>query len=68
MKRSDSITVSTIYVRLPEMSVASAVVSYSSAAPGAPDGIKVHSPVSETTLTVDPDGFIVNYPDLAERI
>jgi hypothetical protein len=68
MERADSITVPTIYVRLPEMSVSSAMVSYSSPAPGASEGIKVHSPVSETTLTVDADGFIVNYPDLAERI
>jgi uncharacterized protein len=68
MQRPDSITVQTIYVTLPDMSVASAAVSYSSAAPGAPDGIKVHSPVAETTLTVDADGFIVTYPDLAERI
>jgi len=67
-ERADSITVPTIYVRLPEMSVSSAMVSYSSPAPGAGEGIKVHSPVSETTLTVDADGFIVNYPDLAERI
>jgi uncharacterized protein len=28
----------------------------------------VHSPVSDTTLTVDADGFIVDYPSLAERI
>src|ERR1700739_2296576 len=56
MERADSITVPTIYVRLPEMSVSSAMVSYSSAAPGAGEGIKVHSPVSETTLTVDTDG------------
>jgi uncharacterized protein len=68
MERADSITVPTIYVRLPEMSVASAMVSYSSAAPGAGDGIKVHSPVSEVTLTVDADGFIVDYPGLAGRI
>ena len=67
-ERADSITVPTIYVTLPDMSVTSAVVSYSSAAPGAGEGIKVHSPVSETTLTVDADGFIVDYPGLAERI
>jgi uncharacterized protein len=30
--------------------------------------MKVHSPVSDTTLTVDADGFIVDYPGLAERI
>ena len=68
MERADSITVPTIYVRLPEMSVTSAMVSYSSPAPGTAEGINVHSPVSEITLTVDADGFIVNYPDLAERI
>jgi hypothetical protein len=67
-ERADSVTVPTIYVRLPEMSVTSAVVSYSSPAAGAREGIKVHSPVSDVTLTVDADGFIVNYPDLAERI
>ena len=32
------------------------------------DGIKVHSPVAETTVTVDDDGFILDYPGLAERI
>ena len=67
-ERADSITVPTIYVTLPDMSVTSATVSYSSAAPGSGEGIKVHSPVSETTLTVDADGFIVDYPGLAERI
>ena len=68
MERADSITVPTIYVRLPEMAVTSAMVSYSSAGAGTREGIKVHSPVSEVTLMVDGDGFIVNYPDLAERI
>ena len=68
LERADSITVPTIYVRLPEMSVASAMVSYSSPPPGSDEGIKVHSPVSEVTLTVDTDGFIVDYPGLAERI
>ena len=67
-ERAYTITVPTIYVTLPDMSIASAPVSYSSAEPGAGKGIKVHSPVSETTLTVDDDGFIVDYPSLAERI
>ncbi|MFZ0230270.1 MAG: putative glycolipid-binding domain-containing protein [Mycobacterium sp.] len=67
-ERADTITVPTIYVTLPDMSIASAPVSYSSAEPGAGEGIKVHSPVSETTLTVDDDGFIVDYPSVAERI
>jgi len=68
MERAVSITVPTIYVRLPEMTVTSAMVSYSSPAPGSIEGIKVHSPVSEVTLTVEADGFIVDYPGLAERI
>jgi uncharacterized protein len=67
-ERSDSITVPTIYVTLPDVSVNAAMVSYSSSAPGTAEGIKVHSPVSDTTLTVDTDGFIVDYPGLAERI
>jgi hypothetical protein len=60
----DAITVPTVYVSLPEMSVAAATVSYSNIG----DGMKVHSPVADTTLTVDADGFIVDYPGLAERI
>ena len=63
-EHADSITVPTVYVNLPEMSVAAAMVSYSNIG----DGMKVHSPVSDTTLTVDADGFIVDYPGLAERI
>lgn len=67
-ERAVTITVPTIYVTLPDMSVASAPVSYSSAARGAGEGIRVHSPVSDTTLKVDADGFIVDYPGLAARI
>ena len=67
-ERADSITVPTIYVTLPDMTVSSAAISYSSASVDSGEGIKVHSPVSDVTLTVDADGFIVNYPDLAERI
>ncbi|UMB72554.1 putative glycolipid-binding domain-containing protein [Mycobacterium paraterrae] len=63
-ENGETITVPTVYVRLPEMSVAAATVSYSNIG----DGIKVRTPVSDTTLTVDDAGFIVNYPDLAERI
>ena len=51
-------------MRLPELSVEAAAISYSSAA----DGIKLHSPVAETTITVDDEGFILDYPGLAERI
>ncbi|MFI5505869.1 putative glycolipid-binding domain-containing protein [Mycobacterium sp. NPDC051804] len=64
-ERSESVTVPVVYVRLPEMSVDAATISYSSAAG---DGIKLHSPVAETTVTVDSEGFILDYPGLAERI
>ncbi|ULE35635.1 putative glycolipid-binding domain-containing protein [Mycobacterium sp. IDR2000157661] len=63
-KRSDSISCPVVYVRLPEVSVEAAVLGYSSAE----DGIKLHSPVAETTISVDPDGFILDYPGLAARI
>jgi uncharacterized protein len=67
-ERADTVTVQTIYISLPEISITSAPVSYTSSAAGAGEGIKVHSPVSDTVLTVDDHGFIVDYPSLAERI
>ena len=60
----DSIAVPVVYVRLPDLSVEPATISYSSGR----DGIKLHSPVAKTTITVDDDGFILDYPGLAERI
>lgn len=61
---SESVTLPVVYVRLPELTVEQSTISYASAA----DGIKLHSPVAETTITVDSDGFILDYPALAERI
>jgi hypothetical protein len=66
-QRGDSITVPVVYVRLPELSVEAASISYASAGPDSNE-VKVHSPVAETTITVDADGFILDYPGLAERI
>jgi hypothetical protein len=63
-ERSESVILPVVYVRLPELSVEEATISYSSSA----DGIKLHSPVAETTVTVDSEGFILDYPGLAERI
>lgn len=63
-QRSDSLSIPVVYVSLPDLTVRPATISYSSA----PDGIKLHSPVAETTVTVDSDGFILDYPGLAERI
>ena len=68
IERADSITVPTVYVRLPEMARDLGDGQLQQPAPGSAEGIKVHSPVAETTLTVDADGFIVDYPGLAERI
>lgn len=59
-----SVTLPVVYVRVPDLSVDVATISYSAG----PEGIKLHSPVAETTITVDSDGFILDYPGLAERI
>ncbi|GFG53898.1 hypothetical protein CQY20_11525 [Mycolicibacterium agri] len=63
-QRSDSLSVPVVYVSLPDLTVKPVTISYSSAA----DGIKLHSPVADTTVTVDEYGFILDYPGLAERI
>ena len=63
-QRSDSMSVPVVYVSLPDLAVNPVTISYSSAS----DGIKLHSPVADTTVTVDSDGFILDYPGLAERI
>ena len=65
-QRADSITLPMVYVNVPEMSVTAAAVSYTSE--GRLDGIKLRSPVADTTVSVDEDGFILDYPSLAERI
>lgn len=65
-ERADSVTLPMVYVNVPDMCVTAATVSYSSE--GRPEGIKLRSPVADTTVTVDEDGFVVDYPSLAERI
>ena len=62
--RGESLTVPVVYVTLPQFAVNPASISYSSAS----DGIKLRSPVADTTITVDENGFILDYPGLAERI
>jgi uncharacterized protein len=62
--KTESVTVPVVYVWLPELAVTPTTISYSSGA----DGIKVHSPVADVTMTVDTDGFILDYPGLAERL
>lgn len=60
----ESVTVPVVYVRVPDLAVDVATISYAATA----DGIKLSSPVSDTTISVDADGFIVDYPGLAARI
>ncbi|MDF2824412.1 MAG: hypothetical protein K0R68_1820 [Mycobacterium sp.] len=63
-EQSESVSLPVVYVWLPDLEVKPSTVDYTSGA----DGIKLHSPVAETTVTVDGDGFILDYPGLAERI
>jgi hypothetical protein len=58
------VQVPVVYVRLPDLLVQEASLTYS----GAADGISVLSPVSSVTVTLDADGFLLDYPGLAERI
>jgi hypothetical protein len=67
-QHGESVTLPVVYVRLPELTVETATIDYSSEAPDPSAGIKLKSPVAETTVTVDSDGFILDYPGLAERI
>ncbi|PRI15066.1 putative glycolipid-binding domain-containing protein [Mycobacterium shigaense] len=64
--QADSIALPMVYVHVPDMTVSAAIVNYTST--GSLDGIKLRSPVADTTVTADADGFIVDYPGLAERI
>nr|WP_025737759.1 putative glycolipid-binding domain-containing protein [Mycobacterium genavense] len=65
-ERAETIALPVVYVNVPDMTVTAATVSYTGQ--GAPEGIKLRSPVADTTVSVDTDGFIVDYPGLAERI
>lgn len=60
----EKLSLPVVYVNLPDLSVNAATISYEST----DDGIKLHSPIAQTTITVDSDGFILDYPSLAERI
>jgi uncharacterized protein len=67
-RRAEQIALPVVYVYLPELTVVTETIRYDSPGPGASEGIKLLSPVAETTVIVDHDGFIVDYPGLAERI
>jgi len=59
-----SVAVPVIYLRVPELSLDVATISYTPET----DGITVDSPVAPAMVKVDNDGFILDYPGLAERI
>ena len=61
---STDVEVPVVYVNLLDLSIQEAGLTYSSGA----DGIHVLSPVSSSSVTVDADGFVLDYPGLAERI
>lgn len=67
-REAGSVSVPVVYVHLPDLNVTAETISYASAGAAGGDGIKLHSPVAETTVVVDDDGFIIDYPGLAERI
>lgn len=64
-RRTDAVTLPVVYVWLPDLEVKQATLSYTSREDGR---IDLSSPVADTGITVDEDGFIVDYPGLAERI
>ena len=61
---AENVEVPVVYVMLPHLAVQEATLTYSSGH----DGISVLSPVSSATITVDTDGFVLDYPGLSERI
>ena len=67
-RHADAVTLPLVYVNLPELTVGPATISYSSSDPESGGGIKLVSPVADTTIVVDDDGFILDYPGLAKRI
>lgn len=66
-ERAAAVALPTVYLWLPEMSVVAAEASYRSTEAG----ITVLTPGTDrdgTTVTVDDDGFVIDYPGLAARI
>lgn len=61
---TQDVEVPVVYVNLLDLRVEAATITYSSGT----DGISVLSPVSSATVTVDHEGFILDYPGLAGRI
>lgn len=66
LRESQSVAVPVVYVRIPDLTVDTATISYTNV-DGSGD-FQVRSPVADTTIRVDGDGIILDYPGLAERI
>jgi hypothetical protein len=64
-RSSETVTVPVVYVYLPDLTVEAAEITYTGSGDGA---VKLKSPVAETTVIVDDNGFVIDYPGLAERI
>jgi hypothetical protein len=63
-RSGESVSVPVVYVRLPDLTVELETIGYASV-----DGsIELSSPLANTAISVDDDGFILDYPGLAERI
>lgn len=65
---ADTVNLPVIYVSLPDLVVQATTVTYNSFGPDSGAGIAVNSPAGDNVVTVDDDGFIVDYPGLSERI
>ncbi|MFC7674843.1 putative glycolipid-binding domain-containing protein [Mycolicibacterium sp. GCM10028919] len=63
-RSGESVSLPVVYVRLPDLTVELETIGYASV-----DGaIELSSPLANTAISVDDDGFILDYPGLAERI
>ena len=66
-RRADAVSLPVVYVWLPDLTVEPVTIGYTSDRVDNHE-IKLLSPVADTTIEVDDEGFIVDYPGLAERI
>jgi hypothetical protein len=60
----EELSVPVVFVDLPTLQVAETEIAYSAAA----DGITVISAASSSKITVDNDGFVLDYPGLSTRV
>jgi hypothetical protein len=63
-RTAHDLDVPVMYLHVPELELSEATLQYRAA----PNGIRVVSPVSESVIEIDPDGFILDYPGLSRRV